>query len=232
MSSGKKKFAKIIPAIAGTLLAFYTGSCVSSVPVRQTAENISYPELGTVATKSIGDILLSQGVRTTYPAIEMLQNVSGPALVRGNIQKGIYIAVNQEGNKTIYKPANNDIIMNEAMGLLSLALSSEGLYIAGRNGFGMLVNMKKIEPYCYAETVTTIETSSDFQQTLIYTGREGNTVKAAYREFSGNSARTAFNIDATYDLNDSDIIAFRGAKLQIIEATNTTITYRVLSNFN
>ena len=93
-----------------------------------------------------------------------------------------------------------------------------------------MVKGKHIENDYYIETVSIVESSSDFQQAIIYTGKEGNIIKATYREFSGGLARPAFAIDVTYDLNDSDIIAFRGARLQIIKATNTEITYKVISN--
>jgi hypothetical protein len=151
---------------------------------------------------------------------------------RGNIPRGIYIAVSREGNNVIYRPRPNDAITVEAVGVLFLVYSNNRLNIGWRGGFGNLVKGRFIDDNYYNVTITAIETSSDFQQTLIYTGREGNIIRASYREFSGNLARPAFTVDVTYDLNDSDIIAFRGARLQILEATNTSITYKVLSNFN
>ena len=203
---------------------FFIASCATH-PVRQNMENLSFPELDTITTKSLGDILLSQGVKTTYPAIEMLHD-------SGRIVKGIYIGVGQEGNNIIYKPRPTDIHMNQAIGVFFLAGSNDNLNIAWRSAFGSLVKGSRIDNSYYNETTVAIESSNDFQQTLIYTGKEGNIIKATYREFSGNMARAAFTIDVTYDLNDSDIIAFRGARLQVIEATNTSITYKVISNFN
>jgi hypothetical protein len=216
------------------VMALSAAGCVTSVPVKQIVENMSFPEIDTVATKSIGDILLSQGVRTTYPAIEMLQDAGGPGpfVSSGNIVKGIYLAMSQEGDNVIYKPRPSDAIMYDAVGPFFLAYSNSKLNMAWRGGFGNLVKGKIIDQAYYNETTATIESSSDFQQTLIYTGKEGNIIKATYREFSGNLARPAFTVDVTYDLKDSDTIAFRGARLQIIEATNTSIQYKVLSNFN
>jgi len=219
--------------IVYVLLAFTIIACAST-PIKYTVENISYPALDTDTINSIGDVLLSQGIRTTYPAIEILHDIDGSGImfVRGNIIKGIYLGVSQEGNNTIYKPQPNDAVMTEAVGMLFLAGSGDTLNIASRGGYGNLVKGKRIDADSYRKITTAIETSSDFQQTLIYTGKEGNIIKATYREFSGNSARPAFTVDVTYDLRDSDIIAFRGARLQVIEATNTSIRYRVLSNFN
>lgn len=72
---------------------------------------------------------------------------------------------------------------------------------------------------------------SSFQQTLLYNGRIGNRIAFGYREFSNNSARPAFNNDVTYDLDESNIIGYKGARLEIIKATNTEITYKLISSF-
>ena len=82
--------------------------------------------------------------------------------------------------------------------------------------------------------VKNITTANDdsFQQTLIYSGKVGNKINVGYREFSSNLARPAFNNDVEYDLNESKQIGYKGALLDIIEATNQSITYKVLRNFN
>jgi hypothetical protein len=217
--------------IYGLIVLCFITACATPVPVRQSIENLSNPELETITTKSIGDILLSQGVRSTYPAIEILQDIGG--LFGGNtIVKGIYIGVSQRRNNIIFRPSSNDVHMNEAIGEYFLAYSNNELRLAWYGGFGNLVRGRTIDQNYYKKTTAPIESSSDFQQTLIYTGRTGNVIRMTYREFSGNLARPAFTIDVTYDLSDSDIIAFREARLQVIEATNVSIQYKVLSNFN
>ena len=71
-----------------------------------------------------------------------------------------------------------------------------------------------------------------FQQTLIYSGRFGNKINIGYREFSNNLARPAFNNNVEYDLSQSKIIGYKGARIEVIEATNEYIKYKVISNFN
>ncbi|ELT4634368.1 hypothetical protein R8Y01_003702, partial [Acinetobacter baumannii] len=71
-----------------------------------------------------------------------------------------------------------------------------------------------------------------FQQTLIYSGKVGNKINIGYREFSSNIARPAFNNDVEYDLSQSKEIGYKGALLEIIEATNQDIKYKVIRNFN
>ena len=77
-----------------------------------------------------------------------------------------------------------------------------------------------------------ILSANSFQQTLIYSGKSDTKIFVGYREFSNNIARPAFNNNVSYDLSESNIIGYKGAKVEVIKATNQFIEYKVLSNFN
>jgi len=72
---------------------------------------------------------------------------------------------------------------------------------------------------------------ASFQQTLLDSGKIGNKINVSYREFSADLARPAFNNEVEYDLLESSVIGYKGAQIEVIEATNQLIRYRVLSNF-
>lgn len=75
-------------------------------------------------------------------------------------------------------------------------------------------------------------TADGFQQSLIYSGKVGSKINVGYREFSSSVARPAFNNDVEYDLSESTTIGYKGAEIEVIEATNRHIKYRVIRNFN
>lgn len=70
-----------------------------------------------------------------------------------------------------------------------------------------------------------------FRQELIYNGRVANHVRFIYREASPAGIREAYTQELQYDLSESDIIGFRGARIQIFDATNIELTYKVLATF-
>ncbi len=70
-----------------------------------------------------------------------------------------------------------------------------------------------------------------FTQELIYNGRIGNSIKFLYREFSNSMMRYPFSQEVQYDLSESNIIGFKGARIEIKSATNTRLIYRVISSF-
>src|SRR5690606_27655124 len=72
----------------------------------------------------------------------------------------------------------------------------------------------------------------NYSRQLFYNGKAGNTLKFTYREFIDDMARPAFTQDLQYDLSESNIIGFDGLRIEIIQANNTSITYKILSDFN
>jgi hypothetical protein len=74
--------------------------------------------------------------------------------------------------------------------------------------------------------------SSEYnQRTIEYLGRNGRLLKFLYSEFRDNAARVAFTREFQLDLNEGSIGAFKGAVFEVIEATNSVITYKVVRNF-
>jgi hypothetical protein len=77
---------------------------------------------------------------------------------------------------------------------------------------------------------TNIETfaKESFKRELIYQGVSQNTVSVSYREFSGDFARPAFTQELKYDLAEGNVIAYKGAKFEVVKAGNAGIKYKVI----
>jgi hypothetical protein len=52
-------------------------------------------------------------------------------------------------------------------------------------------------------------------------------VKLLYREFSEDRTRPAFSQEVTSDLKEGTLVDFKGARIEILEATNISIRYKV-----
>ncbi|MFH0728118.1 MAG: hypothetical protein V2B19_17475 [Pseudomonadota bacterium] len=81
-------------------------------------------------------------------------------------------------------------------------------------------------------TVTLEPTDLKFKREILYSGRTRSTILLHYREFSNDMARPAFSQNLTYDSAIGAIIGFRGGRFEIIDADNTSITYKVLTHLN
>lgn len=65
----------------------------------------------------------------------------------------------------------------------------------------------------------------------IYNGRVGTSAKFLYREISNEMMRPSFSQDIQYDFSASRTFGFKGARINVIDATNTQLTYSVLATF-
>lgn len=63
---------------------------------------------------------------------------------------------------------------------------------------------------------------------ILYNGKSKDTIKLAYREYIDDVARPAFYQDLNFDLAESKLIGFKGIQIEIIEATNSTIMFKVI----
>jgi hypothetical protein len=77
-----------------------------------------------------------------------------------------------------------------------------------------------------------IPSDETFKQEFIYGGRTASTIKFTYREFVNNLARPSFSQDVQYDLEESNIVGFKGLKIEVVNASNLEIKYKVLSHLS
>jgi len=69
-----------------------------------------------------------------------------------------------------------------------------------------------------------------FKGELVYSGRDGSTIRILYREYFDGLARAAFTQELTYDLSESDTITFKSLVIEVVEANNSSIKCRVNSD--
>ena len=190
---------------------------------------IDYPPVGVETTAFVGDEMLAKGSKTTVNAISLKHTTSVGLLGSYTFSPGIYTQVGYSENKTFYSPTSYGMVQKSA-----LADPYGGMYIdhskreiCGVSSLGGTVCSEAD----YEITKHTTNDMLSFQQTLLYSGKIGNKVNISYREFSNNKARPAFSNDVEYDLDESNVIGYKGALLEIINATNQSIKYKVLRNF-
>lgn len=75
----------------------------------------------------------------------------------------------------------------------------------------------------------TNDNGKEFRRELLYTGRAGAQISLVYREFTDDMARPAFMQQLQYEATPNAIIGYQGARFRIISATNTEVTYEVIS---
>ncbi|WP_215410292.1 hypothetical protein [Janthinobacterium sp. JC611] len=192
-----------------------------SRPVPHSAYQTTLPPVGTVATTGIGEKMLINSDAVETRALVLAQDQPlGEFIVR----KGTYPLI---ADKAEYQTFGG-VVMATAAGT---AAKQNKLHLFSKDG-SICIGRAPCAKFDYVMGVTTNYQAASFQTTLIYSGRIGDKITLGYREFQRNVARPAFNNDVTYDLSESMILGYKGARLEVLHASNTEISYKVLAGFD
>ncbi|EOW9250998.1 TPA: hypothetical protein AB5D21_003856 [Vibrio cholerae] len=204
-------------ALTGCTSVQYNGS-------KGSVKNVDYPELGQEVTVQMGESMLKKGVMVEMDVLSVTTPVDG----------ALYAIPSKEYKQVGYDNKNDFF---EALGVTKAALADPLQALSVKRGQNKEVCVITVfgGSACYDAQFERKKTLSvydkSFQQTLQYAGRSGDEIKMSYREFSNDYARPAFNGDVVYDLSESNIIGYKGALIEIINANNTSITYKVIKSF-
>ena len=197
--------------------------CSSTPAPLAKLEHISSPKLNETVYAELGDTVVRYTIAATKPSWKLL--TSRP------IQKG----ASPVRAGTVLQPITSEDDYEGFWGGLCRHKTT-GEWCFGMTAFGVCnaLTCSTMGPEeVLAEPANYIEASSrNIDQQLIYNGKVDNNIKFTYREFTNSGlARDAFTQDVQYDLNEGAVIGFKGARLEVIEATNRQVKYRVLRHF-
>jgi hypothetical protein len=196
--------------------------------------DLSVPQLNSVNVAQVGDSLLLQGNFSEHDAIYVRSDIGVGTFSGYTIRPGYYTKEGENAGSEFFRPST----YGNGGAVLKNPLVDPWKWVQAykdRNTICIvtILNLSVCtQDAPFIRMKQPVATPNSFQQTLIYSGRLGNKLKIGYREFSGNFARPAFNNDVEYDLNESSLIGYKGARIQVIEATNEHIRYRVIKTFN
>lgn len=210
-------------------------SCVTTNSnYRPVAMEISEPPIGQVVTAEVGGTMLRQGKYVEHDAILLTGPVKTGVLGAYSFSRGYYLREGEDAKNEFYRPEpgpEGGQVDKSALAdpYRTMMIVRGTNTLCGVSVLGAKVCEKNV---AFQRLKRPALTMDGFQQTLLYSGRIGNKINISYREFSNNVARPAFNNDVEYDLSESMTIGYKGAEIEIIEATNRMIKYRVIRNFN
>jgi hypothetical protein len=223
-----KSSATIALAIAAMLSA-----CASpKYNYAPAAFSISEPPLNSVNISQVGDEMLRQGKYKEHEALYVKTETSAGWAY--TLYPGYYLKQGEDETSSYYFPGGGD----DAGRVEKAALADPWRSVMAKKDRAILCVVTVFNfASCGNEsdfefTKKPLLTKDSFQQTLIYSGKVGSKINIGYREFSGNIARPAFHNDVEYDLSESSVIGYKGAQIEVLEATNQHIKYRVIRNFN
>jgi hypothetical protein len=227
-----RPFALQMMALIGLVAA---GCSTSSLtPLSSSPQLVQEPALGEQRTAEVGDTLVSTTRLVRIAAIHIADGIDEHTKIMHlpahlTIRSGMFLARYQHGAETCYVPPEPAVLDGEKVEAVVCVPPTGDPKVVTRDNPDEPFPLSG--PIRFERTTVVDHTAPAFQQELVYNGRAGSVVKFLYREFISEAARPAFSQDVQYDLNEGKTIGFKSARVEIIDATNTSITYRVLAHF-
>ncbi len=225
-------------------LMLYTAIILSgcaTVKIDETSSVISktgfIPTIGSKSTSSVGGVIFSQFSYLSKTGYRIEDGATiGVGLGRIVVSDGDFLVKAQLDGKTIFcteKPAYIDPLMGPQAAACFIDADDDGRFESVKYRPGAVWFGKNIDTLLeYSKTESISPHKDSFKYELLYQGISKNTLKLSYREYKDDFARVAFFQDVTYDLGSTPAtISFRSASIEVFEANNNQISYRVLSGF-
>ncbi len=222
--------------LAGMTAVGVTACATPSYNYIPEVKYISKPPLNKETTVSVGDQMLVQGNLSAQDGINLPSAIKFSGI---SISEGFFPKTGEDEKHEYFSFVSG----SGKTSINGLGSVKKGLLQDPVKSLATTKNENKlcvVSAYnlksCKSDIVfkrdnRTNENLNSFQQTLLYSGRVGSKINISYREFSGNSARPAFNNDVEYDLTEDKSIAYKGAEIDVIDADNRDITFIVRRNF-
>ncbi|WP_267411129.1 hypothetical protein [Pantoea sp. GM_Pan_4] len=219
-------------ALGSLLLAGCTTPAHNYVP---QVKSFSIPQLNTVTTTYVGEDMIRQGVDASMEVLHFDSPTEIGSLGTYTVPAGDYVKTGDDAKSEYFLSTERTtgtqvpfrVMVNDPPQSIQVSKSGKEVCVVSIYG-----GTKCSSNVAYSKKKVNTERESSFQQTLIYNGKVGQKINIGYREFQGGLARAAFSNEVEYDLAESKTIRYKGAIVEIMDANNQSITFKVLKNFN
>ena len=218
------------------LTIFFVTSC-STIPTQLISSDqkiVKVPGLGIATNQELGDTLMEYTVVSSSPSWEITsewitkKNIVGVYhVIQPQVVKPLTVDMNGIRSYSVTKISGfGGLTPNGPMNItVKATYTDKGLCF-------LLMRNECLADYILPANYIDLS-QPNVKQQLIYNGRLGDYVKFLYREVSeGAYLRQPFTQEIQYDLNEGKIIGFKGARIEILSATNRQIDYKVLQHFS
>ncbi|MEI9598237.1 hypothetical protein V5049_02405 [Moellerella wisconsensis] len=215
-------------------VATLSGCAATEYNYTPQSHKISEPKVGSVNTVTVGDTLIKDGNISDIEGIKIANLIKIDMAYK--IIPGLFKKVGSNDQGDFYMPTttmDSGSVVVEVLGRpwTSLLVKKEGK----TNEICVVSDLKVAVcgDDAQIEKVTLNDPDSNsFEQALIFNGVNEDKVDISYQQIGSNIKNQNFGNNIQYNLKESPIISYKGAQLEVLNSTDTSLTYKVISNFS
>ncbi|MEI6305791.1 MAG: hypothetical protein WCP33_03120 [Deltaproteobacteria bacterium] len=216
--------------LAMVIVLISCGCMPKFFPIESTRDKIDDFNVGQIQTKNVGEPIISQIDAVKAPAFLVENEIKLPEVLHlkaVTLPKGTKLTAEFSYENGLLFCRPNNAIHNPNP--ICFVMHPEG-------SLSGVVSCHTPSKADYHDTLSHIKLTKTFEyiagsmkKELVYNGKSKDTIKIMYREFYDNFAKQAFYQDLNYDMSESKLIGFKGIKIEILEATNSYIKYKIMN---
>jgi hypothetical protein len=195
------------------------------------------PDLNAISKINVGDSLYSQFRYWSKTGSRLSESVNmGFMLGRISVNSGDFLVRSVAKDKSAYcteKNAYFDLLAGPIAPVCFVDSKNSGVFSDVLAAPGLVWFEKALQqPAKYEISELIVPRTDAFRNELLFQGVSNKVLKLSYREFVNDMARPAYFQDVTYDVTGWPMtVTFRSVRIEVIEAGNDGVTYRVMSGF-
>lgn len=227
---------KIIGIVALACIAGCASTTIKEVS-QVTLKTGQVPAMGSAATASVGSAVFSQFHYWSKTGFQLGDSASVRiGLGRVAVAAGAFVSLAEVEGERAYCTeglAYSDPIAGPFKVACFVDRDNDGRFEIVKAAPGMIWFETKLQsPISYAKGEEVRPSADSKKMELLYQGFAGKTIKLSYREYVNDMARPAFFQDASYEIDGFPAeIAFKAARIKVLSAGNSGMSYIVLSSF-
>lgn len=211
-----------------------SGCAVTEYNYTPDPYKISEPKVGSVNRATVGQSLVREGEISELSAIKVLNPIQIDLAYK--IIPGVFKKVGSSDKGDFYMPTqtiDSGSVVVEALGqpwssiLIKKGSDANEICIVTDVNIAVCSDKAKIE---YLKLNNS--DGNSFEQALIFNGINDQIVDISYRKIGSNIENQGFGNNIQYSLKESNIISYENVKLKIINSSDNSLTYEVISNFS
>jgi len=209
---------------------------------RATYKNVgTNPAVGSTSVVDVGEIIAEEFGYDVYFDSKTVDSFVGRLFLGNvNVPAGEQLRVVEAADGSLQFCSTRNLYSDPLTGPYDIVcfadadddLSFEKMRVPAIGGGGW----KAIEtPIAYQRGIVDVpvDVATGYKTELIYQGLSDGNIKIAYHEYVNNMARPSFSqmVDYKYSVGEA-IIAFKGARITVHEATSSNLTYTLDKGFD
>lgn len=211
-----------------------SGCAVTEYNYTPDLYKISEPKVGSVNRATIGQSLVREGNISELRAIKVLNPIQIDLAYK--IIPGVFKKVGSSDKGDFYMPTqtiDSGSVVVEVLGqpwssiLIKKGAKADEICIVTDLNVVVCSDKAKIE---YLKLNNS--DGNSFEQALIFNGINNQIVDVSYRKIGSNIENQGFGNNIQFNLKKSNIISYENVKLKVINSSDNSLTYEVISNFS